>query len=68
MWEDVVVNGKHSLQTHVPKVVKQWCPVEEHDYAWVNVGSRLVRCRKCGMEVTIIVGKTFLKDGKIVEV
>lgn len=64
LFEDVVVNGKHSLQEHELKVVKQWCPTMHHTFEFI--GDRTLRCKKCGQEVYWNVGKFDLVDGKLI--
>lgn len=58
MWEDVVnpKTGEHSLKTHTLKVVKDWCPEDQHEFDPVVPPSRRIVCKKCGVERIFIVG------------
>jgi len=49
--------GESSLKIHELKIVKTWCPAGEHHFLIVDSNKRLAKCRKCGQELTFVVGR-----------
>lgn len=69
LWTDIVDErtGRHSLTEHELKLVKTWCAYPEHVFIEIDNPKRLLKCTKCGQEITYIVGKQKLVDGKLIE-
>lgn len=67
LWEDVInpTTGEHSLHTHTLKVVKEWCPEQEHTFSEDIPKNRRITCTKCGVERLFIVGKHQFIKGKL---
>lgn len=58
--------GEESVQIHNPKVVKQWCKSDEHDFKLVDPANRVIECTKCGYEQTFILGMQQFKNGRLI--
>jgi hypothetical protein len=65
LWNEVIVDGKSSIQIHEPTIIKQFC--REEDHFWEHDGSRTIRCKNCGMENKIVIGIEEIVNGKVIK-
>lgn len=57
--------GKSSIEYHKPKIVGQWCALDDHNYELIPGGSREIKCTKCKQTAFIILGRQVLLNGKL---
>lgn len=64
-WKNYVnpETGEQSIKEHAPRLVKTWC--SEHRFDNKIPANRVIECLDCGQEVTFVVGRHILKDGRI---
>lgn len=68
LWQEIIVDGKSSIQNHEPKLIKEYCREEDHDWEIIDSASRTIKCKRCGMENHFVVGLEQIVNGKIVRI
>lgn len=65
-WQETTdEHGISSIQVHEPKLVRQGCLPEEHQYAYDGNPQREVICTKCNNIQYIVIGLHTIQNGKI---
>lgn len=69
LWTETInERGESSLRTHKPRVVGQYCRFQDHEVDNEFPNSRVAVCKKCGKEISLILGFHEIKNGKILTV
>ena len=68
LWKDLVnkKTGEHSVKEIKLRTIWKSCPRGECDFE--RIGSREVKCKKCGKTQFYVLGKERLVDGKLIPV